>query len=55
MRPRLFIPWKDFHNATYNTYFFWRNVKVQVGNPPLVGLRLPTAIFEQSEGRKVLK
>jgi hypothetical protein len=53
-RPRLFIPWRDFHNATLDTYLFWRNVKVDVGDPTITTLRLPPAIFEQSEGRKLI-
>jgi hypothetical protein len=53
-RPHLFIPWRDFHNATLDTYLFWRNVKVDVGDPTITTLRLPPAVFEQSEGRKLI-
>jgi hypothetical protein len=52
--PRLFIPWHEFREATLNTYFFRRQVRAKVGFPPLATVRLPAAVFEQSEGRKVL-
>jgi hypothetical protein len=49
-RPRLFIPWSDFHNPTLNTFFFWRNVKADIGNPAITTIRLPPVVYAQSEG-----
>lgn len=52
--PRLFIPWRDLHHAERKDFLWQREVKVQVGLPPLATLRLPAAVFEQSEGRHLL-
>lgn len=53
--PRLFIPWQEFREAKVNHYFFRRQVKTKVGFPHLATLRLPAAVFEESEGRQVLQ
>lgn len=52
--PRLFIPWHEFRDAKVAYYFFRRQVKAQVGFPPIATVRLPAAPFEETEGRKVL-
>jgi hypothetical protein len=52
--PRLFIPWYEFREAKVQRYFFRRQVKAKIGFPPQATVRLPAAVFEQSEGRKVL-
>jgi hypothetical protein len=52
--PRLFIPWQDFREAKIVNYFFRRQVKAQVGFPPLATIHLPAMVFEETAGRKVL-
>jgi hypothetical protein len=52
--PRLFIPWHEIREAKVTNYFFQRQVKAQVGFPSLATVRLPAAVFEQSEGKRVL-
>jgi hypothetical protein len=52
--PRLFIPWHEFREAKVQSYFFRRQVTATVGFPPLATVRLPAAVFEQSEGQKIL-
>ena len=53
--PRLFIPWQDFREAKLESVFFRRQVRTQVGFPPLATLRLPAVVFEESPGRRVLE
>jgi hypothetical protein len=50
----LFIPWHEFHHAEITNFLWRRQVKAQVGFPPLATLRLPAVVFEESEGRKLL-
>jgi hypothetical protein len=52
--PRLFIPWHEFREAKVETFFFRRQVKAKIGFPPITTVRLPVAVFEETEGRKVL-
>lgn len=52
--PRLFIPWGEFREAKVNSFFFRRQVHAKVGFPTVASVRLPAAVFEQTEGRKVL-
>lgn len=52
--PRLFVPWHDLYNATSVTVRHRVLMQVEVGNPVMATLRLPPAVFEQSEGRKVI-
>jgi hypothetical protein len=52
--PRLFIPWQEFREVKVENYFFRRQVRAKVGFPPLATVRLPAAVFEQTEGRKVI-
>lgn len=52
--PRLFIPWRDFHDAKVGHFWFRRQVHTKVGLPTLATLRLPAVAFEESEGRTVL-
>jgi hypothetical protein len=52
--PRLFIPWRDFHNTKVVHFFFRRQVRANIGYPSKATVRLPAAVFEQSEGRKLL-
>jgi hypothetical protein len=51
---RLFIPWQDFREAKVGYFFFLRQVRAKVGSPALAMVRLPAAVFEESEGRRVL-
>jgi hypothetical protein len=52
--PRLFIPWREFRETKVQKTFFRRQVKAKIGFPHSTTVRLPAAVFEQSEGRKVL-
>lgn len=52
--PRLFIPWQEFHEAKVNHFFFRRQVRAKIGYPSLATVRLPAAVFEQTEGQKAL-
>src|SRR4051812_40053529 len=51
---RLLIPWQDFHEVKIGYFFFRRQVRAKIGSPALATMRLPAAVFEQSEGRRVL-
>jgi hypothetical protein len=50
--PSLFIPWQELHNPQPLVFRQRDLVQVDVGHPPVGTLRLPPAIFEQSEGCK---
>jgi hypothetical protein len=52
--PRLFIPWRDFHQVERKDLLWQHEVRVKVGSPATATLRLPVAVFEQSEGRHLL-
>jgi hypothetical protein len=52
--PRLFIPWRDFHDVKVGYYFFQRRVRAKIGLPTIATVWLPAAAFEQSEGRTLL-
>ena len=52
--PRLFIPWHEFHQAERKNILWRRQVQVKVGFPPQATLRLPAAVFEESEGHRLL-
>jgi hypothetical protein len=53
-RPRLFIPWQNFHDARRTKYSWWLAVEVQVGYPTIATLWMEPEIFAQSEGRTVV-
>jgi hypothetical protein len=51
--PPLFIPWSDLHNPTPVTARWREFVQVDAGSPVVATLRLPPAVFTESEGRKI--
>lgn len=52
--PPLFIPWREMYQVERKNVLWRRQVQVKVGFPPLATLRLPAAVFEESEGRRLL-
>jgi hypothetical protein len=51
----LFIPWSDLHDPAPTTFRRWDFIRVEVGHPTVATLTLPPAIFEESEGIRVLE
>jgi hypothetical protein len=50
-----FVPWHEFYEAKIVNIFFMCQVRAKIGFPHLATVHLPAAVFEQSEGRKVLE
>ncbi len=52
--PRLFIPWREFHQVRRKDFLWRHQVRANIGLPTLATVRLPAAVFEESEGRRLL-
>ncbi len=51
--PRLFIPWRDFHQVERKDSLWRHQVRANIGLPPLATMRLPAVVFGESEGRQL--
>lgn len=52
--PRLFIPWKDWHEVRPRNILWLKMVAAKIGHPKVGSLSLNAKVIEHSEGRALL-